>query len=280
MRYRVSTDGGKTWSFDEPVRQSGHTEENPLDGVVIGKNGIYFGDMGSVPIFTKAGKILVPLQLTPLTKTGEVYNPTGAFTYTHVLVLVGSWTKDNRIEWEVPEQVHATPAQSTRGMIEPTLAELPDGRIMMIMRGSNLGNGELPSHKWASVSSDGGDSWSKPKPWQYDDGVAFFSPSSMSQLVPHSSGRLFWVGNINPQNSQSNDWRWPLVIGEVDTKTLRLIRSTVVELDTRRDDDPEQVDLSHFRAFEDRETNGFILTYPRSLNGYTSRTWLEFRLAL
>ena len=34
----------------------------------------------------------------------------------------------------------------------------------------------------------------------YADGGDFYSPSACSQLVLHSSGRLFWIGNIAPQN--------------------------------------------------------------------------------
>ncbi len=37
----------------------------------------------------------------------------------------------------------------------------------MILRASNDKKPELPSHRWACWSSDGGRSWTKPKPWTY-----------------------------------------------------------------------------------------------------------------
>ena len=35
------------------------------------------------------------------------------------------------------EAIKANPARATRGMDEPTLAQLADGRILVVMRGSN-----------------------------------------------------------------------------------------------------------------------------------------------
>lgn len=64
--------------------------------------------------------------------------------------------------------MEADPAASTRGTIEPTLAEMPDGRILMVMRGSNGGSKDpefkIPGYRWHSVSSDGGYHWTKPQP--------------------------------------------------------------------------------------------------------------------
>ena len=58
LRYRVSADGGKSWLFDEPIVEAGNfTAQHPFDGVWIGKNGIFLGDLGCVPLVTGAGKI-------------------------------------------------------------------------------------------------------------------------------------------------------------------------------------------------------------------------------
>jgi hypothetical protein len=66
LRYRVSVDGGKTFLFDEPIVQQGKTPENPFDGVVKGKNGIFMGDVGSQLIRTQGGRILIPSQACKL----------------------------------------------------------------------------------------------------------------------------------------------------------------------------------------------------------------------
>jgi hypothetical protein len=279
LRYRVSTDAGRTWLFDDPVIQQGHTEDRPIDGVWKGKNGVFFGDIGSTPMFTQRGELLAPVQICPLGPDGKLANPGGGFTYAEVVVLIGHWDKNNRLSWDVSSPIKGDPARSTRGMNEPTLAELSDGRILAIMRGSNSRRKQknLPSYKWRSVSADGGRTWSDPQPWTYAGGEPFFSPSSMSQLFTHSSGRIFWIGNITPENADGNSPRYPLVISEVDPASLGLVKSSVLELDTRQPEEP-RVDISHFRAQEDYETKQIVLTVPRALNGYKSTTWTTYRL--
>jgi len=230
--------------------------------------------------------VLVTAESTPLGPDGRLWKPGGAFTYTDALVLIGSWTNGQRLAWRASQRVVADPARSTRGLIEPTLAELRDGRILMVMRGSNGGAADsrftLPSYKWFAVSKDEGENWSAPGPWTFDDGQAFFSPSSMSALFRHSSGRCFWAGNLSEHNCQGNSPRWPLVIGEVDPQSLSLIRSSVLTVDTEGPEDKTRgrLDLSHLTLIEDRETKEIILVYPRSFNAYKSREWALIRLAV
>lgn len=286
LRYQVSEDGGRTWLFDEPIIHGGAFDaKHPVEGVWVGTNAIYLGDAGSRPLITRSGKVLVPAQATPATSDGKLYNPAGGFTYTEVLVLIGTWTNKARLTWGVSERVRGDPARTTRGLIEPTLAEFGDGRILMVMRGSNGGKAdprsELPSHKWFSISKDGGHTWSQAEPWTYDDGTPFFSPSSMSALLTHSSGRCFWVGNLSASNCIGNLPRWPLVIGEVDAKSLRLLRDTVLMVDTRQPADETQgrLDISHVTMFEDRQSSEIVVSYPRAHHSYQSREWVTVRLA-
>jgi hypothetical protein len=287
LRYRVSADSGKTWLFDEPIVQAGSfTTRHPFDGVWVGTNAIYLGDLGCIPIITRTGKVLVPAQLTPLGPDGQLWNPGGGWTYTDVLVLMGTWTNGQRLAWHASQRVAGDPKRTTRGLIEPTLAEFPDGRILMIMRGSNGGKAdprhELPSYKWFAVSQDGGETWSTPAPWTFADGQAFFSPSSMSTLFRHSSGRYFWAGNLSEQNCQGNLPRWPLVMGEVDPRTLKLVRSSLLTVDTQHAEDKTRgrLDLSHYTLLEDWESKEIILAYPRSYNAYKSNEWATVRLAV
>ncbi len=277
LRYRVSLDGGRTYLFDEPIIQKRHTKEKPFEGVYWGKNAIFMGDVGSQPLRTRAGEIIIPAQTTELGWDGKPFSP-GGFAYINTVMIIGRWVDKNRLEWEISKPIVGDPAHSTRGMLEPTLAEGPDGRLLVVMRGSNGGSKDpqfkIPSYRWYSTSKDGGYHWSKPEPWIYDDGTPFYSPSSMSQLLNHSSGRIFWLGNINPSNSRGDLPRYPLVIGEVDPKTLRLMKNTLLVIDTKR---PEEYDinLSHWWAFEDRLTHDIVVVGARHAQGYRSKTpWL------
>ena len=291
LRYRVSEDGGRTWLFDEPIVHTGFTEKRPFEGIVRGANGLFTGDLGSLPIITRTGRILLPAQATILGADGKLWNPAGTLTFTDVFTINGTWNDKGRLEWTASPRVSMAQERSTRGMIEPTLAQFGDGRILMVLRGSNSGKPALPSCRWFSISKDDGDTWSAPEPWGYDDGQPFFSPSSMSTLIRHSSGRIFWVGNISPENCRGNDPRYPVVIGEVEPKSLRLQKSSVLEFDTKRPEDADRgrellgdfngrVDLSHFWVIEDRVTHELVITYPRAFGGYKKSDWATVRVAV
>jgi hypothetical protein len=287
LRYRVSEDGGRTFLFDEPIMRTGRIDaRNPIEGVWVGTNAIYLGDVGCLPLFTPSGHVLLAAQTTPVGADGKLYNPMGGHTYTEVVVLIGTWTDPGRLKWAVSQRVRGDPARTTRGLIEPTLSEFSDGRILMVMRGSNGGKADpshrLPSYKWFSISKDGGQTWNEPAPWTYDDGRPFFSPSSMSTLFAHSSGRRLWVGNLSPTNCAGDLPRWPLVIGEVDSKTLLLVRETILTVDTHQPEDNAQgrLDISHATLYEDRKTGEVGLTYPRAHNSYKSREWVIVRIGL
>jgi len=257
LHYSLSRDGGLTEYFDgAAVHQGdGFSEEHPWPGVWTGKNSAMIGDMTCRPIRIRTGEILQPVQITPIGPNGEYYNPGGGYTYHDSAVLIGSWNGSETLDWNISERIKADPHRSTRGMIEPTICEFPGGRILMVMRGSNDRKPELPAYRWYAVSSDHGRSWSQPEPWTYSDGMRFFSPSSCSQLLRHSSGRIYWIGNIAPVNPRGNHPRYPLVIGEVDLKTMRLERATLCTIDDRRPGDWDQMQISNFFAQEDRETH-------------------------
>ncbi|MFV2067029.1 MAG: sialidase family protein [Pirellulales bacterium] len=257
LRYSLSRDGGVTEYFDGAAvhRGNGYSEQHPWPGVWTGKNAAMIGDMTCRPIRIRTGEILQPVQITPIGPDGEYHNPGGGYTYHDSAVLIGSWNVSETLDWEISARVEADPNRSTRGMIEPTICEFPDGRILMVMRGSNDRKPQLPGYRWVAVSSDQGRNWSQPRPWTFEDGTRFFSPSSCSQLLQHSSGRIYWIGNISPVNPRGNHPRYPLVIGEVDRKTLRLRQETLCTIDDRRPEDRERMQISNFFAQEDRETD-------------------------
>ena len=113
------------------------------------------GERTCVPIATSDGRVMLPVQITPLGPDGKLYNPRGAYTYTEAAVLHGKWQGDSLL-WEMSDLIRGDPSRSTRGMDEPTIEFLEDGRILMVPRGSNDRQPELPSYRWYALSSDGG----------------------------------------------------------------------------------------------------------------------------
>jgi len=265
IHYAVSEDGGATELVNEQIIHTGaeFDANHPLPGVFIGKNCVMLGDLGERPLTRSDGVILLPVQSSPLGPDGVYFNPGGGYTYTDCLVLLGRWQPDGRLAWTASRRISGDPARSTRGMIEPTLAELADGTLIAVMRGSNDQRPELPGYKWISRSLDGGETWSEPIPWTYADGVNFFSPSACSQLIPHSDGRLFWMGNIVAENPKGNLPRYPMVLGEVHPRTGLLIRKSVTVIDDRQPDDSEHLLLSNFLVREERPTRHLLLHLTR-----------------
>ncbi|MBS0661625.1 MAG: exo-alpha-sialidase [Verrucomicrobia bacterium] len=264
--YCVSEDAGLTWSIDEEIVAPGaeFNSGHPLPGVFVGRNAVMIGDHACKQIILADGTFILPVIISPLGPDGRYYNPGGGYTYSDAAVLRGRWAADGRhLTWELSERVQADPALSTRGMDEPTVAPLADGRLLMVMRGSNDKKPALPGRRWIAYSSDQGRTWTKPQVWTYTSGEPFFSPAASSQLISHSSGRLFWLGNIVPQNPTGNRPRYPFVIGEVDRKTGLLDRGSVRTVDDRGPGDGELLALSTPSAREDRETGEIVLNMTR-----------------
>src|SRR5204863_8584169 len=124
-----------------------------------------------------------------------------------------------------------------------------DERILMVMRGGNNGILDQPGVRWRSISRDDGRTWSASEPWNFSDGLTMFSPGACSQLLQHSSGAWYWLGNVCPENPKGSYPRYPLVIGRVDPATLGVVHESLFVVDTwQPDSDPEPVMLSSFRA--------------------------------
>ena len=272
ISYAISNDGGRSWIEEQPVIHKGaeYSIAHPLPGVWHGKNCAYIGDITSEPIALGDGTLLVPIQIVPLGPDGTFHNPAGGYTFTQAAILRGRWGSGKKLEWEMSAPIEADPNLSTRGMIEPTIAELSGNRLLMIMRGSNDRRPEAFAGRWASISSNGGKTWTKPAYWTYDDGSRFHSPSSCSQLLAHSSGRLFWLGNLTPNNPVGNRPRYPFVIGEVDRSSGNLRKETVTRVDDRGPEDGALLSLSNFYAREDRETRKIVLHMSRQGTKSTS----------
>ena len=243
--YRVN---GKT----RQVIHQGGDAAHWLPGVEIGKNSAMLGDQTSQPLSYR-GAILLPLSISPRAPDGSLYNPGGGYTYHDSAVLAGRWHGDE-LRWKMGGVVKGDPARSTRGLSEPTLARLDRGRLLMVMRGSNDRKPELPGYRWVSVSEDGGGKWSTPEPWTDTEGTKILTPSSCSQLLHHSNGRIYWLGNLARENPKGNRPRYPFHIAEVDRQDGRLIAGSVRVVDDLKPGENPQLSLSNFYAREDRQT--------------------------
>jgi hypothetical protein len=173
------------------------------------------------------------------------------------LCFIGRWDADRGdYEWRAGERVEISPEVSSRGLMEPEAAELADGRVLVVWRGSHTST--TPGKKFFSLSSDGGLTLSPPTEWRYDDGSAFYSPSSYHRLIRHSqNGKLYWFGNICATPPLGNSPRYPLVIAEVDDESGAILRSTVTAIDDRQPGQPAALQFSNFSLLENRRSHAF-----------------------
>lgn len=269
--FRVSPDRGKTYAPLKPLVQSGPGYDylHPIEGVYVGKNGYVFG--GRL-LLASNGEILSPTYRWPLDENQKPLNPHGAYTYMESGVLIGKWIPPKSqgdfpdVAWESGQFVRPTSEESTRGSDESALAELPTpGHFLMIARGSNQNKPEFPGRKWFSLSKDYCRTWTKPVPWTFTDGTPFYSTASLSSLIRSSKNhKLYWIGNITPENPDGNYPRFPLVIGEVEEPSGLLKRETLLTIDTRNPEhDSAKMQLSNFRTLEDPATGHLLITLTR-----------------
>ena len=264
--YRISNDGGRTFSKPSLVVIEGNTLKNPIEGVEIGRNG-YNINFTTPIIMGSSGKIIVPVNLHPWDEKGQkIYNPVDAYIFQDAGALIGEWdeqTKD-RI-WRFGSWLRIDHHVSTRGLSEPSIVELEDGRYVMISRGSNLRKPNLPAHAWASFSVDDCMTWSKPRPFGYSDGTSFHVPASCSTIFRSKvTNKLYWIGNLVDHNPDGNFPRFPLIIGEVNENPFGLLKETVVQIDTRHADrEGDKVQLSNFNILEHNQKEEIVITLTR-----------------
>jgi len=273
ISYMVSKDNGKSNYIDKRVVLDGKEFSNthPIDGVYEGKNSIMMGDTTELAIITKHQKnndnndcILLPVQITPIGPNGEYINLGGGYTFHYATLIKGKILDNGYIKWiDVSNKIEISHTKSTRGAIEPTIIELNDGRLLMVLRGSNGGtkdvNCELPGYRWYAISYDGGKTFKKPAPWTYTNGKNFYSPSSCSQLLKHSNGRIYWIGNISKSNPKANMPRNPIYICEVEQSSLLLKEETLCLIDKVIGNQSKDTTFSNFYAREDKESKEIIV---------------------
>jgi len=124
------------------------------------------------PIFIRGGKrIIVPTQISD---------------NWHISHIVAAYSDDHGRTWKlsgkatIPEpRDWKNRARWNHGPAEPTVVELADGRLWVIMRTGR-------DNFWEAFSTDGGQSWSQPKPSR------FFACKTMPTIGRLSDGRLLF----------------------------------------------------------------------------------------
>lgn len=260
------------------------------------KQGLYVSF--TTAIQDRLGRILVPvmwqkkvcpLPTRPLVKHAERLGMRGFATRKdmpdvfsdvwEVGVLIGEFQRDGSLRWHVGKPVPFDLDKSSRGLHEGSIAELPDGRLFMIVRGSNEGWPDVPGYKWLTYSSDGGETWTKVVPLPCDDGSLIESSCTGSGLFRSiKNGKLYWMGNLclEGRRAEGNMPRSPLYIAELSENPVAIKRSTITVLDRTQPGEHPDTQHSNFKFYQDRETGDVVFYLTRySERGVDDGAWLR-----
>lgn len=103
-----------------------------------------------------------------------------------------------------------------RGLLEPSLTQFK-GRYYLTIRAEDR-------RGYVAVSDDGLNY--EQREWTWDDGQPLMTNSTQQHWITHSDALFLVYTRRDPTNDKIPRWRAPLWVAQVDTKTLRLIRST------------------------------------------------------
>lgn len=159
-----SLDGGKTWQDNQRL--------------LGGYNPNFFA-----LIQTSRGRIVVPLQ--------HLAKDPGR------LICCSFWSDDEGLTWRRSNWIDLGGRGHHDGAFEPTLAELSDGRLLMLIRTSL-------DRFWEAISEDGGRYWRILRPSAID------ASNSPGYLLRLSDGKLVLVWNrLNPEGKEYPKKHWP-----------------------------------------------------------------------
>ncbi|MEO2049498.1 MAG: sialidase family protein [Pirellulales bacterium] len=251
--YRLSWDQGETWNTPKMLRYDKGEEFDPNDTVSLGYIQTNQGYFGNNIIRLSSGKIV-----TVLGNANANRGPRN-----RSLCFIATWDATAKDYQWTPGNRVAISRDKSPSLSEPEIAELRDGRVLVVWRGEKTDS--TPGRKWFSVSTNGGMTLSAVAELKYDDGSSFYSPASFHRMVRSSlNGKLYWLGNItaNPPGGRGGAYpRYPLVIAEVDETgpVPSLRKSTVTAIDDRQPIEPEGIEFSNFTLVQNRQTHALDL---------------------
>jgi len=263
--YQLSADDGETWDEGHQLKYEEGPDFDPDNWGEAGyfrSNEMYIGGAAALSNGTVAISSTVPV----LYRDEEDEKVKSVFPNTYrdgcvagAMCFVGTWnTSREDYDWQTSNRMFVPRRASTRGLVELDLSELEDGRLLLIMRGSNTGLDpvECPARKWYSVSADGGLTWDPARDIRFDTGESLYSPASISKTIRSAkTGKLYWVGNITEVPPDGNSPRYPLQIVEIDEAIPAFRKDTVTIIDDRDPErDSEHLQASNFSLLENRET--------------------------
>ncbi|MEX0643072.1 MAG: sialidase family protein [Pirellulales bacterium] len=292
--YRLSTDYGATWTPPKQLKyESGpdYDPSHPLDNLSF--NNAYIAENLTL---TSSGKLILGIGNTKALNGSDniggelmgAFNFSGTWNGLTGAAADYTWQASNRVAIS-PTYVNSTTPVSTRGLMETSTAQLQDGRVINLWRGSNKGlSGSAAAaggHKWFSIADSEGQSLGPIQELKYDDGTRFYSASSRAWLFRSElTNKLYWFGNVTPDVPSGNRPRETLVIAEFDETLLAVKKDTLTIIDERAPDQPSLIQFNNFSILENPENHKIELMltdygadgHPSQLGGNAYKYTVSF----
>jgi hypothetical protein len=142
---RLSWDQGVTWGSPTMLRYEAGDEFDPNNPLAPGYLTANQGYFGSSIIKLSNGNILAVL--------GEANSVDGS--HNSSLCMIGTWSASTKdYQWTAGSRTTISPTLSSMGLDEPDVAQLKDGRVLVVWRG--LKTATNPGRKFCGISTDGG----------------------------------------------------------------------------------------------------------------------------
>lgn len=240
------------------------------------------------PLQIDKSTVLIPAITRVVDEKGRIVHYKDCWAPANMALIIKMKIKDEgSLEFSAGNCVYIDLNKSSRGLGENTIVKLRNGKIAMICRGDNSMFQEKPGYKWVCFSSDDGTNWSEPEPFSCDDGTRFESGSNGSAIFrSEKNGKIYWIGNlcIDGGRAKGNWPRHPLVIAEVNEGPFAIKKSSIAIIDTKSSDEPEKLQLSNFRFYQDRE-NGDIVIFltrfgERNMKNWKNAAYYRYRVTL
>ena len=193
------------------------------------------------------------------------------------LQIIGDRRPDGTFSWRLGQPIRIAPETSSRGLDENAVAELRDGRLAAVCRGDNSMFPDKPGYKWLSFSADRGNTWSAPVPFPCTEGPPIESGANGSAIFrSFKDGRLYWIGNlcVRGRRPKGNFPRTPLVVARVSEAPFGIVRDSIAVVDEQGPGEPDNVQMSNFRFYQDRETGELVLFYTR-YSERSAKDWMD-----
>ena len=261
---RIEVDGSSCVVYDILDIESGRWQgEKEIGSDLPGGLFISF----CFPFKLDSDTIIIPAITRVVDETGKIVHYNDCWAPANMSLTVKMQiSRDGSVNFYAGKPVCVSLEKSSRGLGENTIVKLKGGKLAMICRGDNSMFLEKPGYKWVCFSDNQGVSWSEPEPFICDDGTIFESGSNGSAILrSEKNGNIYWIGNLCIDGSRAKgNWpRYPLVIAEINEDPFSIRKSGISVIDTRSDNEPETVQLSNFRFYQDRENGDIILFLTR-----------------